>query len=680
MSALPSLAIPEHELAADLCRNSFEFFVRQFWETIPGTGKLVWNWHLKLLCDELQLIAERVIDNQPKEYDLVINVSPGSSKSSIASILFHPWMWTRMCNARFLTASHTSDLVMDLSSKSRDVLRSEKYVRFFPEIELRDDTLAKGHYRNTHGGERKICTASGVSPLGFHANCIICDDIVDPKEILSDVKVQTAKHFLEEVIPSRVVDKAVTPIILIMQRLGLKDPTDVMLRLAEKEGAYPVRHICLPAELTDDVKPPSLRKFYANGLMDPIRLSKRTLDNFKSRNNLFYSTQFLQHPYAQEGAMFKRHHFSNRVKAAPYEMIRVRAWDRASGTSESSCYTAGILLGLSRDGRWYVEHMERGQWEPDERNDRIKAIAIRDRTKYGPKYDPLIYIESEGGSSGRDAWKAIARHLAGFRVFEYHPTGSKDLRAEPWACSLASGLVYLVDNGDSEGTGKADWDIEYFIEEHLAFKLEPGKKLGRLKDVVDSVSMGHNILVNKGRLSDPLRIFTFGKKVKGVIKIVVCPRDVLPSLEIADHPCLLFSLVNPGENPPLPDHAIKQLLDGTVMSFADLDPKDHMEDWSTSIAENIFTIEHGKKLWNTILKKRSQQWEVLLIADEGTGDNRALSLALGICDSLHLDRSKTIWQPALTPGGDSPLITKEVTPSNRYLYDMVRNTRNMVIG
>jgi len=687
----PSIPLSYEALAADLCRQSFAYFVRMFWSTIPGTGKLVWNWHLEVICNELQEIAERVFKGQAKDHDLVINISPGTSKSSLISILFSgPWTWTRMPDARHLIASHTSDLVLDLSSKARDVVRSELYRKLFPEIELREDTDSKGHYRNTCGGERKICTVSGVSPLGFHGHFCLVDDALDPKGVLSDVRLKVAKQFIEEILPSRMVDKSITPIILVMQRLGLGDPTEVMLKGSLKEGAYPVRHLCLPAELTDEVKPVELRKFYVNGLMDPIRLSQRVLNNYLSKGKLYYDTQFLQKPYAREGSMFRPQWFSQRVKAAPFNAQRVRYWDRASTAASlegKGCFTAGTLLARDEQGKWYVEHVVHGQWEPDERNDIMRATALRDRTRYGPKNEPTIWIEAEGGSSGRDAWRAIARHLAGFRVFEDRVTGKKDTRAEPWASQLASGNVWVVDNGESAGTGRADWDVEGFIAEHVAFKPDASSnRLGRYKDIVDSVSGAFNILTGRsGRITHALRIVKFGlERGKPLQKIVCCSRQELMGVEIHDHPTLLFCLYDPSPdvNGALPPHGLSKLLEGVNFTFGDIDPSEYQEKWNIPLPEYNdlmvdevkMTVDHGKKLWSTITKKRDPMWQVLILCDEGGEDRRAFSLALGICDSLHLNRSSAIHL-----FNQDVHVTPEQKPPNKHLYDLVRISRNMVI-
>ena len=85
----------EIDLTASICRESYEDFVREFWSEVPGSGKMSWNWHMSVLCKELQDVAERVFKWQAAEYDLIINISPGTSKSTLCSILFQPWICRR---------------------------------------------------------------------------------------------------------------------------------------------------------------------------------------------------------------------------------------------------------------------------------------------------------------------------------------------------------------------------------------------------------------------------------------------------------------------------------------------------------------------------------------------------------------------------------------------------------
>src|SRR5690606_25616452 len=108
-------------------------FMKGMWEVIVPESP-IWNWHIEYICNELQTVAERVFEGKPKLYDLIINLPPGMSKSSIISIFFPAWVWTRMPTARIISASYSYPLAYDLSRKCRDVIKSDKYRTLFPDI------------------------------------------------------------------------------------------------------------------------------------------------------------------------------------------------------------------------------------------------------------------------------------------------------------------------------------------------------------------------------------------------------------------------------------------------------------------------------------------------------------------------------------------------------------------
>lgn len=477
---MQSVAVDQDELLASLCRESFADFVKDFWEEVPGAGILKWNWHMDVLCSELQAAAERVFKGLPCQYDAIFNIPFGTSKSSVCSILFHPWTWTRMPESRHMTATHTESLGLDLSNKSRAVIRSEKYARLFPEIQLRDDQDAKSNFMNTKGGCRQVFTVGGKNPMGFHFHFIGIDDPIDPQKAISAVELENSRKFCTVSAPSRKVDKSITFSFLVMQRLHRDDPTGALMKLGkDPESGVKMRHICLPGELTPDVNPPELANRYIDGLLDPVRFPRSELKRYRSILGAYsYAGQVLQSPVSMGGGMFKEPYFNQRVKAAPFDCTRVLYIDRAS-TQDGGCYTAMVLLGRDKENNWYVEHVVHGQWEPTERNARIKAEALRCRNRYGPKHEPSIYVEAEGGSSGRDAWKALVKDLVGFKVYEDKVTGRKDVRAEPWSTQLSAGNVYIVDD--------SSWDVAGYVQEHCAFAPEGvGKRLGAYKDQVDA--------------------------------------------------------------------------------------------------------------------------------------------------------------------------------------------------
>lgn len=668
----PAVRADPDRLLSRLCRGDFRRFVREFWDAVPGAAPLKWNWHMDVLCVMAQGLAERVFAGLPKLADYPVNVPPGTSKSSLLTILFPAWLWTRMPQCRVICASHTSELVLDLAVKSRAVIQSEKYRRLFPGIDMAEDVDTKGLFRNTHGGDRYSCTVAGKSPIGFHAHVIVIDDPLDPKKALSEVEKAAARHFMEEVIESRKVDKAVTPTLLVMQRLGPGDPTDVMLDAAARPGGTPVDHHCLPAELTDDVRPPALKGSYQGGLLDPARMPKHVLDQIRSRNQFAYATQYLQKPTLPGGGMFKAKDFKY-ARVAPYESKRVFYVDRASSLSPGACFTAGVLMARAPNGDYYVEDVVHGRWEPDERNEVVRAACLKYRRRYGPRHEPRIYVEAEGGSSGVDAWKGVVKALSGFAVRQDRVTGSKDVRAEPFSTAVAGGVVWLVDGGQSEGLGRPEWDVDGFVTELVRFKPDVTKKrLGGLKDRTDAASGAYSILADARQAGTVLRSFTLGERKKGQLRVVATHAGALPALRI-DRPTLLVVLCQPGERPAPPPHAIDRLTAWHPLPAADVDLAE-VTDWSQPVTADglaadqaALSRDEARRLWGFLTRRHDPPTECVVFCGSDELDRRPLSAAYGYCDALRLPRDGTLIVP-----GDDERRHNGAPPPNVHYHDAVR--------
>lgn len=297
-------AIDPNKALAELCRRSFYRFVQVFWDIIiPETP--VWNWHIKYLCDELQYLNSFVVERLPKPYDLIINIPPGSTKSTIATQMYNAWIWTIDPTQRIITSSYSHALSLSHSTKTRDIVVSDRYKLLFPNVELKYDQQSKSDFRTIEGGQR-FTTSTGGSVTGMHAHQIIIDDPINPQQSASDAERLTANTFVTTTLSSRKIDKAVTPTILIMQRLHDEDPTGVLLAKKNKS----IKHISLPAENKGNVKPPELSEFYRDGLMDPIRLSREILKEAKiDLGSYGYAGQYDQDPSPAEGGYIKRDWF-----------------------------------------------------------------------------------------------------------------------------------------------------------------------------------------------------------------------------------------------------------------------------------------------------------------------------------------------------------------------------------
>ena len=204
---------------------------------------------------------------------------------------------------------------------------------------------------------------------------------------------------------------------------------------------------------------------YDGSALWPERFPLERLNTIRrSIGEYYWSALYQQQPSPREGLMFKVGELQV-VPTAPAGLRCVRAWDMAA-TVAGGDYSAGVKLGTSGNGVYYVLDVVRGQWSTDERDSMIRLTASLDGRSVkirGPQ-DP--------GSAGVDAAQAFTRMLAGYSVKTERVTGSKETRADPFSSQVNAGNVRLV-----EGPWNRD-----FVEELRAFPL------GQQDDLVDSVS------------------------------------------------------------------------------------------------------------------------------------------------------------------------------------------------
>jgi predicted phage terminase large subunit-like protein len=440
----------EDEILRDLCRESLYDFVIEFWDVVVHEEP-VWNWHIRAICDELQRIAQQVFDNLPLDADTTINISPGSTKTILTGVMFPAWIWTRMPHAVVISASYALEgIADDASSKSRDVILSEKYQRLFPEIKLREDTNAKANFKNTLGGVRYAFGVGG-SVTGKHAHFIIVDDPLNPEQAASEAELARANRWMTRTLPSRKVNKKVCPTILIMQRLAENDPTGE--RIEKEKRGYRHNHWCLPAELTEDVKPQWCRDYYVDGLMDPVRCDAEVLERVEQEQDEFtLAAQYLQRPIPEGTAMFHVGKLTIEDEAPRDIVRRIRAWDKAGTELKSSAYTVGLLLGVDSTGHWWVLDVLRDRLDSWRRERLIRKTAAAD-TK-----STMIAVEQEPGSGGKHSAQSTVAGLAGYRVVALavgKSDGDKAARAYPVSAQVNAGNVSLL---------RADWNRELINE------------------------------------------------------------------------------------------------------------------------------------------------------------------------------------------------------------------------
>lgn len=483
----------------EINNRSFYEFLEYMWPEVSSED-FKSNWHIPYLCEELQKLAENVAVGKPKEYDLIINVPPGTTKTIICSIMFPAWCWTRWYWMRFITLSYSAILSLESAEFSRDLIRSERFKQLYPDVIIKVDKDTKTNFRvvknlslpgrvsqQVNGGNR-YSTSVGGTLTGFHGHILIWDDPLNPQQAISEVELTKTNRWLDQTLSTRKVDKKVSVIIGIMQRLHQNDPTGYTLAKVGKK----VKHISLPAELDEyrhTLKPPSLEKYYRDGLLDPVRMPREVLDDMKTDLGQYgYAGQMGQDPTPPKGGMFQVDKFSfiDRVPEKQYIIRSVRYWDKAGtkekfGMKTKVAWTVGTKMHLLANGRWVISDVVRGRWESNEREEIIRQTAEADGQ------DVRIYTEQEPGSGGKESAQSTIINLAGFSCEADLPHGDKIYRADPYSVQVNNGNVLLL---------TAVWNHE-FIEEHRFFPFST------YKDQVDSAAGAFSKLIKK-KIAGPL--------------------------------------------------------------------------------------------------------------------------------------------------------------------------------
>jgi len=337
-----------------LCRRSYYRFFKEFWETIEAV-EFVDNWHIEFICNELQSVYERWAAGD-RQADILINVPPGSSKSTMVTQLFPAWLWVQNPSIRVISSSYAADLSIAHAVKTRDCILSDKFQACFPGlIELKEDTKGKSHFKNTKKGER-FTTSTGGRVVGMHADFIINDDPISTEGAASQADLKTAKRFCTTTLPSRKTNRKRSVTILVMQRLHEEDPAGVMLSKADKK---PVNHICLPAQKSEYIKPAHLAEKYVNDLLDTKRLDKESLDLIKIElGSLQYANQYMQVSAPEDGEYWRREWFKvipDAIFPEPEELDAYGTdWDTAE-TEKQTNDAVGFVTSGKKDGKMYID-------------------------------------------------------------------------------------------------------------------------------------------------------------------------------------------------------------------------------------------------------------------------------------------------------------------------------------
>lgn len=331
------------------CFNSFYFFFKTFWSEMSGEN-YVDNWHIKYICDTLQFWGMKIAKEEVVQQTIIINVPPGSSKSTMCTVAFPLWMWLHKPSCTTVNVSFSADLSKDHQELSKAIPSSEKWHILFDNImkvkygsELNIEISNKNKLQNNFLGKRFNTSTTGVT--GRHADIIIEDDPLNPEQAFSDAERATAIRIHDQTMSSRKKNDNCFLNIIIAQRLHEDDVCGHVLK-----QNIPITHICLPGEITSTSKviPVECKQFYTDGVLNPLRKGKAVLDLQRATLGASgYATQILQMPFNLE---------EQDIKPSMFEIIEsvndntvFDLWVDGAYTEKTENDPTGIDL-IARDG------------------------------------------------------------------------------------------------------------------------------------------------------------------------------------------------------------------------------------------------------------------------------------------------------------------------------------------
>lgn len=274
--------------------DAFYNFSRIMWSSIPGdpeAKRFVDCRYLAALCR----VYQQIVEGKTPE-NVLINIPPSHSKSILANVLLPAYVWGP--GGRSDTAwghlSYDQSGVSRDSRKCRGLIMTDEYQSRWP-LEILQGSNEVHYYVNAKGGYRYCNTIQG-GITGKHFHFIVLDDPQNPMRLGTSeaseaaVEAQRARHFIDEVLPSRTLPGA--RFVTIMQRINEADAAQHILD-TYKDHPEELLHVCLPLEYDPDVSSSHDWRTTEGELLSPERYDKE-----------YWRKKFIKLPHAVRMAQY----------------------------------------------------------------------------------------------------------------------------------------------------------------------------------------------------------------------------------------------------------------------------------------------------------------------------------------------------------------------------------------
>ncbi|RSE33393.1 phage terminase large subunit [Acinetobacter junii] len=427
MNSKVNTSLLEMQLERERCEKEHLFFTRRFF--LPRMGfKFSVNWHHEYIADKIDQVISGKVKN------LVINVPPGSGKTELLTNLIARGL-ARNARSRFLYLSYSQSLVEDVSATARNIVKSVDFQSLWP-VKISTSTDAKSSWKTTvdgydaghvysasMGGQVTGRRAGTLANEGF-TGAIILDDPLKPEDAFSKSARKKANRKILNTVNSRKA-KSDTPIILIMQRLHVEDPTNFVMT-GNVPGEW--EQISIPALIDDDYidqlpehirckvprdveRDQHGRQSYwplKESLESLLQLEKGGEDKDGATVSRYtFASQYMQNPKKLGGDLVKVEWFPRYVELPILKWRAIWA-DTAQKIKKHNDFSVFLCAGLGYDNNLYIIDVKRGKWEAPQLLKEAKSF-INKHKESNTKIGKLRYMAVEDKASGTGLIQTIVK-------------------------------------------------------------------------------------------------------------------------------------------------------------------------------------------------------------------------------------------------------------------------------
>ena len=198
------------QIEREYCSRSLANFVRRAWQILDPGMPLVWGPHMDAVCLHLEAVTKGQINR------LLINIPPGTSKSSLVSVYWPAWEWgpKGIPTNRVIGASHEQSLSVRDSTKMRRLVTDPWYQKLWP-TNLMKDNNQKLSFENDKTGFRQACAVRSMT--GRRGDRVIWDDPHSAEDAHSPAALIEAERIFKETLPTRLVSPEHSAIVIVGQ-------------------------------------------------------------------------------------------------------------------------------------------------------------------------------------------------------------------------------------------------------------------------------------------------------------------------------------------------------------------------------------------------------------------------------------------------------------------------------